>query len=465
MEVRCERCKTEYDFEGTGVPEAGVAVQCTTCGHVFKVKKKAVLVTMPLQPGEMTPVGTAAPEPTRAAAPPVQREWKVRQANGNYFTFRELTTLQKWIVERKVGQDDEISLAGTEHWKRLGNITALLPFFSIVEKAQNGTQPEARHAINDPQPPGPSAPPGVLSTPAVYPPITSPSAQTAPSSTDSGPLPLTPTGPSIHRFPSVPTVIVEEFGDNDFEDLKTGRGAWLLLLLTIVLLGGGGYFGYMYYWQPQQQKEQAAARDSARAAQAQAEKDRAAALARSKAIEEARAKIAQEAKSDEAASAQAASPQDAGVGGVLSILEPGTTVAKKETLSGSAQRASRPEPPRNFDYYMTQGYRYLEKQSPTLAVEAFGKAADLRPDRAEPFGGRGLALLKIGDLTQAEASFQEALKLNPNFGIAVIGLAKTYLSQGLKDKAADYYGKYLEILPDGPEANGAKLALKRLRQE
>jgi predicted Zn finger-like uncharacterized protein len=465
MEVRCERCKTEYDFEDTGVPEAGVAVQCTTCGHVFKVKKKAVLVTMPLEPGDMTPVGTPAPEPVRAPAPPVQREWKVRQANGNHFTFRELTTLQKWIVEGKVGRDDEISLAGTEHWKRLGNITALVPFFSIVEKAENGPQAEVRGVINDRQPPGPTVPEGTLSTPAVYPPITSPSAQTAPRSTDSGPLPRIATGPSIHRFPSAPTVIVEEFGDQDAEDPKTGRAAWLLLLLTIVLLGGGGYFGYMYYWQPQRQKEQAVARESARAAQVQAEKDRAAALARSKAIEEARAKIAQETKSqDEGPSSQAASPPDAAAS-APSNSEAGAAVAKKETLSGTAQRASRAEPPRNFDYYMIQGYRYLEKQSPMLAVEAFGKAADLRPDRAEPFGGRGLALLQIGDLPQAEASFQEALKLNPNFGIAVIGLAKTYLSQGKKDKAADYYGKYLEILPDGPEANGAKLALKRLRQE
>src|SRR5258707_8184692 len=204
MEVRCERCKTEYDFEDTGVPEAGVAVQCTTCGHVFKVKKKAVLVTMPLQPGDMTPVGTTAPEPVRAPAPPAQREWKVRQANGNHFTFRELTTLQKWIVEGKVGRDDEISLAGTEHWKRLGNITALVPFFSIVEKAGNGPQAEGRGLVNDQQPPGQPVPAGTFRTPAVYPPITSPSPQTAPSPADSRPPPLPATPPSPPPFPSPP---------------------------------------------------------------------------------------------------------------------------------------------------------------------------------------------------------------------------------------------------------------------
>jgi len=161
MEVRCERCKTDYEFDDSRVGEAGVAVQCTTCGHVFKVKKKAVLVTVPLQPGEVA----SAPESIPVAAQPVpQREWKVRQTNGSQFTFRELTTLQKWIVEGKVSRDDEISLAGTEHWKRLGNIGALAPFFKVVGDAQRGVlqQPPlsapAEEYSATPLDPGPSTP-------------------------------------------------------------------------------------------------------------------------------------------------------------------------------------------------------------------------------------------------------------------------------------------------------------------
>jgi predicted Zn finger-like uncharacterized protein len=460
MEVRCERCKTEYDFDDTRVPDAGVAVQCTTCGHVFKVKKKAVLITLPLQPGETTPVTTAAPEP-RQPAPAVQREWKVRQPNGAQFTFRELTTLQKFIVERKVGRDDEISLVGTEHWKRLGNIPALAPFFTVVDEAHVRSQPEAPGFVEDQPRSAPIAAAGALDSPAVYPQISVTSSPGTPGSSQSKPVAGNSADPSKHWRESVPTIIVEEVGDNDgAEDLKTGRGAWILILLTTVFLGGGGYFGYMYYWQPQQQRGQAAVRESARAAEARMERDRAAELARSKAIE--KAPVAQQAKSEEETPSAKPPAQDPG-GSAKPFPEAEAAVQKKE--APNPQRASRAEPPRNFDNYMAHGYRFLEIRSPQLALEAFAKAADLRPDRAEPFGGRGLALFKMGDLTQAEASFQEALKLNPYFGIAVIGLAKTYLAQGRKDKAADYYGKYLEILPDGPEANGAKLALKRLRQE
>jgi len=450
MEVRCERCKTDYEFDDSRVGEAGVAVQCTTCGHVFKVKKKAVLVTVPLQPGEVA----SAPEsiPVAPTAQPVpQREWKVRQTNGSQFTFRELTTLQKWIVEGKVSRDDEISLVGTEHWKRLGNIGALAPFFKVVGDAQRGVL----------QQPPLSAPAEEYSaTPLDLGPST-PIAQVQPQ-----PLAIAasePTGLAAMMHaplgPELPSVIVEGF-DDEQPEVQQSHAAGILLLVSVMFLCAGGYFGYVYYWHPQKLREQAAAWERERAAAAEGEGEKAA--ARSKAVEEERAKVAQDAGREEQ-TARAADATDAGIT-ALATADAGTALAHKPPSSTSAQRVARPEL-HNFDYYMNQGYRFLEKQSPTLALQAFAKAGELRPDRAEPFGGRGLALLEMSDLSQAEASFQEALKLNPHFGIAVIGLAKTYLAQGRKNKAADYYGRYLEILPDGPEANGAKLALKRLRQE
>jgi hypothetical protein len=56
----------------------------------------------------------------------------VRQPSGNVLTFKELTTLQKWIVERKVSREDEISKSG-ETWKRLGSIAELASFFQAVD--------------------------------------------------------------------------------------------------------------------------------------------------------------------------------------------------------------------------------------------------------------------------------------------------------------------------------------------
>jgi hypothetical protein len=59
--------------------------------------------------------------------------WRVRSPSGRVIAFRELTSMQKWIVERKFGRDDEISLHG-DHWKRLGDIAELQPFFLLLDE-------------------------------------------------------------------------------------------------------------------------------------------------------------------------------------------------------------------------------------------------------------------------------------------------------------------------------------------
>lgn len=135
MDVRCERCKTLYELDDTRVSEAGTTVRCTTCGHVFRVRKKVLLMTEAVGNGGES---TAVP-------PPVVEKpaWRVRSPSGRVIAFRELTSMQKWIVERKFGRDDEISLHG-DHWKRLGDIAELQPFFLLLDEVDRVHQLEER---------------------------------------------------------------------------------------------------------------------------------------------------------------------------------------------------------------------------------------------------------------------------------------------------------------------------------
>jgi cytochrome c-type biogenesis protein CcmH/NrfG len=111
-----------------------------------------------------------------------------------------------------------------------------------------------------------------------------------------------------------------------------------------------------------------------------------------------------------------------------------------------------------------QGDRLREREKAEAALDAYAEAAELEPDRPEPYSGRGLALLDMSDPRQAEAEFKQALKLSPNYGEAIIGLAETYRSQGKKAEAIRYYERYLEILPNGPEASVARSAIERLKE-
>ena len=98
MDVRCDRCQTEYELDESRLTDAGVAVKCTNCGNIFKVKRVSV------------PPGIAAPhvlgEAHATAAPvlgaPAARVWTVQRYDGSTLTLNDLTELQRAVVERQV---------------------------------------------------------------------------------------------------------------------------------------------------------------------------------------------------------------------------------------------------------------------------------------------------------------------------------------------------------------------------
>ena len=115
MDVRCEKCSTEYTLDETLVSPSGTSVRCTTCNHVFKAY------------------------PPNAAATP--ETWQLRQVGGAIFPFDRLATLQDWIASGKVGPNDQIC-RGSGEWKRLGDISEMKPFFDAAHAAR-ASQPGA----------------------------------------------------------------------------------------------------------------------------------------------------------------------------------------------------------------------------------------------------------------------------------------------------------------------------------
>ncbi|MBI5548222.1 MAG: zinc-ribbon domain-containing protein, partial [Deltaproteobacteria bacterium] len=239
MDVRCEHCRTEYEFDDARISEAGVTVKCTVCNHVFKVKKKALVVTEPVRLSELdAPLAPPALPSPGEAERPREREWKVRQASGNVFTFKELTTLQKWIVERKVSRDDEISLTG-ESWKRLGNIAELASFFQVVEAADRAATLASAPAAMYGAPPPPS-----MFSPANY---GQPMASAAPLPA-AAPPPASPMSAPIHQpTPQVapapqqpPPVLGNEPDEAELAAVRGGgKSKYVLYVLVAIVFGIG----------------------------------------------------------------------------------------------------------------------------------------------------------------------------------------------------------------------------------
>ena len=173
MDVRCEKCQTEYELDESRLKPGGVTVKCTTCGHMFKIRKRSptqsgipvVKATTGSGPGGAgravapsrspeqppRPEGVTRPEPRRAQAqqdartepradlradqrpavprpigpearatgpsmpPPAaegERSWIIRLENGESRTCRELGSLQQWIITGVVSPESMISRTG-----------------------------------------------------------------------------------------------------------------------------------------------------------------------------------------------------------------------------------------------------------------------------------------------------------------------------------------------------------------
>jgi predicted Zn finger-like uncharacterized protein len=107
MDVQCERCKTEYEFDDALVSGRGTTVRCTNCGHQFKVRRT---------------------EPGAPGTDPATDKWVVHTSGGNELTFLTLRELQRAILVHQVGRADML-VRGSSQPRTLGSIAELEPFF------------------------------------------------------------------------------------------------------------------------------------------------------------------------------------------------------------------------------------------------------------------------------------------------------------------------------------------------
>src|SRR4249919_3421222 len=71
MDVRCEKCQTEYELDEARLKPGGVTVKCTNCGHMFKIRRRPTtnVGTPPgRDPGDVRARTTSSRQPSGNAA-------------------------------------------------------------------------------------------------------------------------------------------------------------------------------------------------------------------------------------------------------------------------------------------------------------------------------------------------------------------------------------------------------------
>ena len=137
MEVLCERCHTEYDFDDALVSERGTTVKCTNCGHQFRIFRPRT--------------ANGAPE-----------RWVVRTRNGTDLVYTSLRDLQRAITRSQVGRDDILTREGVPS-RKLAQIAELEPFFPKApdpDSERAATLPPVRDSMATPRGLGPPVDPG-----------------------------------------------------------------------------------------------------------------------------------------------------------------------------------------------------------------------------------------------------------------------------------------------------------------
>lgn len=443
MDVRCERCRAQYVVDDARVSEAGVKVACTQCGHGFLLRKKTLAVTVPLKEGDPeAPIPVAdlaaqvgSPEAPGAEAAP-RSEWRLRQAGGAVFPFRELSTLQRWIVERKASRDDEVAAAGEgDAWRRLGDIPELQSFFGLLEKARRRAEanPEATaEALPSRARPG-------LEDPAWA----------------SGPaLPTRRVTRSATRLPP-----------------RRRRVVWVALLV-LGLLGVAATTVYLH------RKVEADAAIHREIAEAAAR----AALAAAKPIpvpsppprpepkpeptKEPPSDPAPEASSAPPASTAAAEPAPAAPSGAPMT----TSQAEPASVIPVVPAQAAPPPPRRDDAasalrgVLARAREQRDRGRCEAALDLYGQALALDGRNATALTGRGACYLDLSRYVQAEASFVGALDSDPRNAEALYGMAETYRYMGRKGDAVAFYEKFLAVRPTGDDAAAARRLISQLKE-
>jgi predicted Zn finger-like uncharacterized protein len=447
MDVRCERCRAQYVVDDARVPEAGVKVACTQCGHGFLLRKKILAVTVPLKGGDtdvpipiadLASQGGAAEAPGAEASP--RSEWRLRQRGGAVFPFRELSTLQRWIVERKAARDDEVAAAGEgDNWRRLADIPELQSFFKLLEKAQRRAESNQEVAVDAP----PARPRSGLEDPAWA----------------SGPAPPTR---RVTRSALRPPP-------------RRRRVVWVALLV-LGLLGVAATTVYLRRKAEVDAAVHAANEAAAATAALAAAKPRpvAAPPPITKSIPEPKPEPEREPPSGPVPEASPAPPPSAAAAEPAPAAPAGSPVTTSQAEPASAIPAdppqAAPQPPRREDAasalrgVLARAREQRDRGRCEAALDLYGQALALDGRNAAALSGRGSCYLDLSRYVQAEASFEGALDLDPRNAEALYGMAETYRYMGRKGDAVAFYEKFLAVRPTGDDAAAARRLISQLKE-
>lgn len=431
MDVRCGRCQSEYQVEDANVSDLGTEVQCSDCGHMFVVKR----------PG-------SAARPANTSREPEAGTWVIETGAGRPLRLRDLTTLHKWIIERRVGRESRLSRDG-DPWQRLGDMAELVPFFDIVDSAE-----QARTADKPMPAPLPALLPAPLAVPVLEPPAPLPQPHAPePSTFETASAlaapgrPLAPTKVQTRTTTAAPHSPLYDAGADKTVIIRQApakRLGFLKLGITVLVAAVVAYLGIL--WQHHRLI-------SAMISSSGTSESSAPPTASVVALPTPTPRAAQNAEaaeeSAESGDANARSP----------VVEPIADSGPDEKVPLLGKGMKRAAPVRLAVARKTK--------TPTPVMERLrgSQASPAKSSAPQALAAQGYVALNHRQPSKAISLFKQALAGNPTNGTALFGLAEAYRSAGRIALALRAYRRYVELLPSGPDAGSALHSIRVLESK
>ena len=440
MDVRCDRCQTEYELDDASVADSGASVQCTTCGHTFVV-------------GRGKSAGTPAPIPQADRSATPTPSWMLTTEEGKTHRFRDSQTLQKWVVERRVTRADRVCPPGGS-WRRLGDVDELRPFFDVVAQADRAAAAARGARPTRPETPRASA----SSRPYVSADLD-----------DDDVL----TGGNTRR----PAVSSTSF-NNDFstdDDLAmAGLGARhpgrkVLIGLVVVFVGLAAYLGFRGtagLHLPGIGPASSPSAASPPSAPPVAAVPPAPVPPPAPAPTSAPSAAAAPASPPPAPAP--ASPRGAPVAAAPPPVVPAAPPSQEPASARPPSRdlaAGGDARPRDYDHLIKEADHAIENGQTAKAQKLYEEALRLQPNGVAAVTGSAYVLLDKQKPLAAIDTFKRALSGAPSFSPALFGLGEAYRLEGEPVQAIAAYKRYLEASPGGSDAPAARRQIRDLESQ
>jgi tetratricopeptide (TPR) repeat protein len=112
---------------------------------------------------------------------------------------------------------------------------------------------------------------------------------------------------------------------------------------------------------------------------------------------------------------------------------------------------------------LNRGRELVKQEQFAAAIQAFTKAADIRPNWAPGYVNRGGAYQRLEQFDAAIRDYTRAIRLNPKLYNAYLGRAQCYVHQQQDGLAFDDFNQAIALKPDAPLAlvGRAEIYLRR----